>query len=322
MLTTLAVLLVGLPFAAGTASADAGQRIELRVLVIDSGVAGASEKAIAAQLAREGVPTTVVRLTDSARPQLTAGFLADADTQTAHFQGVVLPADNPVGLSAGELASLATFERTYGVREVLANVYPGTNVSPAFTGGVSTTLDGGSVTPTAAARADGFGYLRDAAFPVDDFDAAIGETYGTLGADPVLSPGETFSPFLTGSVTRTVLADGSVGPAASGWLAGVYGRDGREQLLINAAYNENQQWFGQFGHGAVSWLTRGINLGLQRNYFAVQVDDVFLPDGRWSIDGNCTPGDDCVGAFSTEDIRMTAADVAFLVDWQDRKSVV
>ena len=40
-------------------------------------------------------------------------------------------------------------------------------------------------------------------------------------------------------------------------------------------------------------MTRGIHLGYQRNYFAVHVDDVFLPDSRWSATGHCTPGDGC-----------------------------
>ncbi|HEX2806263.1 MAG TPA: fibronectin type III domain-containing protein, partial [Kineosporiaceae bacterium] len=68
--------------------------------------------------------------------------------------------------------------------------------------------------------------------------------------------------------------------------------------------------------GIVSWATRGIHLGYQRNYFNVHVDDVFLPDSRWSVSGNCTPGDDCIGNVTTTDIRMTAADVTKLVAWQ------
>ena len=34
----------------------------------------------------------------------------------------------------------------------------------------------------------------------------------------------------------------------------------------------------RIAEGIVSWATRGINLGYQRNYFNVHVDDVFLAD--------------------------------------------
>ena len=36
-------------------------------------------------------------------------------------------------------------------------------------------------------------------------------------------------------------------------------------------------------------MTRGIHLGLQRNYFAVHVDDVLLPDSRWSATATAPP---------------------------------
>ena len=87
--------------------------------------------------------------------------------------------------------------------------------------------------------------------------------------------------------------------------------------MVSAAYNDSMQWFNTVGHGIVSWMTRGIHLGYHRSYLDVQVDDVLLPDSRWSVDGNCTPGDDCVDpAVTTPDIRMTAADVQRLVAWQ------
>ncbi|HEX2809075.1 MAG TPA: fibronectin type III domain-containing protein, partial [Kineosporiaceae bacterium] len=100
-------------------------------------------------------------------------------------------------------------------------------------------------------------------------------------------------------------------------LAGVYAHDNREELVLPAAFNEYMQWFNEVAPGIVSWATRGIHLGYQRNYFNVHVDDVFLADSRWSVAGHCTPGDGCVDpTVTTPDIRMTAADVANLVAWQ------
>jgi hypothetical protein len=82
--------------------------------------------------------------------------------------------------------------------------------------------------------------------------------------------------------------------------------------VLSAAYNPYMQWYNELAPGIVAWMTRGIHLGYQRNYFAVHVDDVLMANGRWSVAGNCTPGDDCVDpTISTRDIRMTAADVTF-----------
>src|SRR5664280_2053599 len=93
---------------------------------------------------------------------------------------------------------------------------------------------------------------------------------------------------------------------------------GREDECLAAAFGGHQEWFNEIGHGIVTWLTRGIHLGQQRNYFAVQVDDVFLPDSRWSATGHCTPGDGCVDPnVTTTDIRMTPADVTKLAAWQN-----
>ena len=68
-------------------------------------------------------------------------------------------------------------------------------------------------------------------------------------------------------------------------------------------------------------MTRGVHLGYQRSYFAVQVDDVLLPDSRWSTTGRCTPGDDCpAGVPATGDIRMVPADVSALRAWQNDRA--
>ena len=38
----------------------------------------------------------------------------------------------------------------------------------------------------------------------------------------------------------------------------------------------------------LNWVTRGYFLGTQRNYFEIHVDDIFLPDDRWSTTENKT----------------------------------
>ena len=120
--------------------------------------------------------------------------------------------------------------------------------------------------------------------PIDDYDANVSEVPGYLtSVNPPLAAGETFTPLITAT------AGGKTGV-----LAGVDTRDGRDELAIMAAYNPSQLWWNEIAHGVVTWMTRGIHLGYQRNWFNVQIDDVFLPDSRWSASGNCTPGDGCV----------------------------
>ncbi len=302
-LVVLALVLVGLPFSAGSALAASNQRIELRVLVVSSGQP--SEEAIATQLDREGVPYTKVLIGDAGRPTIDAGFLADAATRTARFQAVVLPNHEGGGLAAEEVAALTDFERTYGIRQVSAYNWANPAIGLAYPT-YSGPLDAGSVAITDAGLAGPFGYL-DGALPIDDFAPGL-EVYGYLGQP--LSPqpeGQSFTPLMTATAGGT-----------TGVLAGVLAQGDREELVLTAAYNPSMQWWNQIAPGVVSWMTRGIHLGEQRNYFAVHIDDVFLPDSRWSVDGNCTPGDDCADpATTTEDIRMVASDVDRLLAWQD-----
>jgi hypothetical protein len=303
-LVVLALVTLGLPLLAGSAQAATGARVDLRVLVVSNG--DSSVEAIATQLDREGVPFTKVAANPAGRPAIDAAFLSDAATQRAKFQAVVLPNQAGGGLAAAEVAALTAYERLYGIRQVNAYDFPGATMglqAPAYTGSV----DGGTMTVTAAGKSGSFAYL-DGTLPLDDVDTAIVESYGYL-AQPV-SPqpaGQTFSPLLTGTVG-----------AANGVLAGVFAKDGREELVLTTAYNSNMQWWNEVASGVVSWMTRGVHLGYQRNYFAVHVDDVFLPDGRWSVSGNCTPGDNCVDpATTTTDIRMSAADVDRLIAFQN-----
>ncbi|MEP6463554.1 MAG: fibronectin type III domain-containing protein, partial [Frankiaceae bacterium] len=275
----------------------ASTRINLRVLVLTSG--GPSEEAIATQMSREGVPYDKFPVTEP----VNAALLEDAGA--AKYQAIVMPSQAPAELDATEMAVLATYERTYGVRQVSAYNYPGASMglqTPTFAG----ELDGAPASVTAAGRSGPFASLNGP-LTIDNFAAGL-EVYGYLAAPRTdLPAGESFTP----------LVQATVG-SATGALIGSYAHDGREELVLTAAYNPAMQWFNELGHGIISWMTRGIHLGYARNYFAVHIDDVFLPDGRWSVAGKCTPGDNCVDpTITTADIRMTPADVTRLVAWQN-----
>jgi hypothetical protein len=292
--------------AAPAVAADAQPITDLRVLAVTD-ASGASD-AIVAQLAAEGVPHTVVSLTDPGRPAITAAFLAsdDAGVPHARFQAVVLPSENPF-TDPAELTALHAFERQFGVRQVDSYVYPSPATGqnwPSYAG----PLDGTAASLTPAALAGPFGYLRGPV-PFEDVSPSVQETWGAISS-PL--PGAQFEPVLTAAAP---------GGGAPGVLAGILTADGRSELALNFAANPAQRQFQLLAHGIVGWATGGTYLGHYRNYLSVHVDDVFLPDSRWSPAGHCTPGEDCVTApgqppVTTAEIRMGPADVGTAIAWQ------
>lgn len=296
--TALVVTAAGPAFAEPAAEPSAGPRVDLKVLLVTDG--GATTGAIADHLDAQGVPYRTVNLNDPDRPVIDAAFLTDADG--ANFQGVVLPNANPF-TDPAELAALHAYEAQFGVRQVDSYLWPTPQVGlnyPAYSG----QLDGAAGAATAEGLAGPFRYLRGAV-PFEDDDPALWESYAFL-SQPLVDAPNTFTPLVTAAAP-----DGTPGV-----LAGVFGTDGREELVLTFAYNSAQQQFRLLAPGIVDWLTRGVHLGLYRNYLSVHVDDVFLGDARWHTGGNCTPGEDCTGGQTTTDIRMTADDVAYAAQWQ------
>jgi hypothetical protein len=93
--------------------------VNLNVLVVTDGTPPV--EAIRQQLTSEGVPATVVRLRDSSRPAITGAFLSRTlpdGTRGGNFDGIVLPGAVTSGLSGPEMTALATYESTFGVRQV------------------------------------------------------------------------------------------------------------------------------------------------------------------------------------------------------------
>jgi hypothetical protein len=294
----------------------AGPRVTLRVLVVSDGQTQTA--AIAGQLASEGVPYTVVDLTSASRPVINTAFLQDtvSGVPRAKFQAVVLPNENPFG-NATELAALTAFEAQFGVRQVDAYVYPSPAVGlnyPTYAGN----LDGSPAVATTAARAGALRYLKGSV-KFEDNSPVVDESYGYPVVPLADDPAHTahFEPYLTTPVPGVFATTGS--------LAGVYSHDGRNEMVMTFAYNGAQQQFKLIAHGLVTWMTKGIHFGYDRNYFAVHVDDVFLPDARWSTAAHCTPGEGCPipapgqPEVSTEDIRMIPADVTQAIKWQQQR---
>ncbi|MCX5211923.1 hypothetical protein OG689_22005 [Kitasatospora sp. NBC_00240] len=303
----VAVLLAG-GLQSSFANAATTTRIDLTVLVISDG--GPATAAIAAELASQGTPYKIVNLNDANRPVIDAAFLSDTvnGQPRAKFQGVVLPNDNPFAAGSAEMTALAAFEAAFGIRQVDAYTYarPDVGLNWAQNPGYIGSLDGAQGQVTTTGLAGPFGYLKGSV-PFEDNDPNIGESYGYL-ATPLA--GADFKPLVEAPIPGTT---------ERGSLVGEYTHDGRKELVVTFVYNQYQQQYRLLARGMVDWVTQGIHLGYDRNYFAAHVDDVFLADDRWDTTLKCTPGDvTCPPGTpeSTNPIRMTPADAQYAKQWQ------
>jgi len=296
---------VAAPFSAAPTAPPVGPHggVDLNVLVVTDGTPPV--EAIRQQLTTEGMPSTVISLHDSSRQTITGAFLArtlPGGAKGGNFDAIVLPGPSPSALSGAENAALAWYERTFNVREVDAYSPPmptmGMNSPPVYSGLLSGTM---GVT-NAGARA-GFGYLNES-FPFSGGPAGPAP-FGYL-AQPV--PGGGATPLVIAAIPH------SSGSAALIWQ---YDQGGREQLGIGFGYGYYQPQFHYLGHGIVSWVTRGVNLGDWRNYLDIAYDDMFLGDSQWSIKYHCTAGVTCPkGTPMNNGIRMQPADVTYAVQWE------
>lgn len=289
------------------ASAAEEPRIDLRVLVVDNG--DSPVEAITEELKSTGIPYTTVDLDEADRPTIDEAFLSDTvdGVPRARYQGVVLPNEAPFGAGSAEQTALETYERTFGIPQVDAYTWahPGVGLDYTDQGGWAGTLDGREASVTEAGQAGYFGYL-DGPLRFEDNSGSVQESYGY-----VARPREGFTSYVDIAVP---------GGEGRGSLVGEYAHDGRRELVVTFAYNDDQQQFRVLARGIVEWLTQGVHLGQSRNYFSVHVDDVFAPDSRWDTERNCTPGDfDCVGGDGegTTPIRMTADDAVYAARWQE-----
>ncbi|MFJ6773246.1 hypothetical protein ACIQOV_20220 [Kitasatospora sp. NPDC091257] len=287
-------------------------RIDLTVLVVDDG--GPSVAAITAELKSQGTPYKVVSLNDPNRPVINSAFLSDTvnGLPRGKFQGIVLPNENPFPNSAAEMTAIASYEAAFNVRQIDAYTWanPAVGLNYAQNPGFVGTLDGFQGATTAAGTSGPFGYLKGSV-PFEDNDTNVSESYGYL-ATPLagLPAGASFVPLVDAPIPNAT---------ARGSLVGEYTHDGRKELVVTFVYNQYQQQYRLLARGMVDWLTQGVHLGYDRNYFATHVDDVFLADDRWDTTLKCTPGDvTCPPGTpdTASPIRMTVDDADHLKQWQ------
>ncbi|MEV7924332.1 hypothetical protein [Kitasatospora sp. NPDC088779] len=294
------------------AHGDTPPRIDLTILVIDDG--GPSVAAITAELKNQGTPYKVVNLNDTNRPIINSAFLSDTvnGQPRGKYQGIVLPNENPFPNSAAEMTAIAGYEAAFGIRQIDAYTFasPAVGLNYAVNPGYYGTLDGFQGATTTAGTSGPFGYLKGSV-PFEDNDPTVSESYGYL-ATPLanLPAGASFVPLVDAAIPSTT---------SRGSLVGEYTHDGRKELVVTFVYNQYQQQYRLLARGMVDWITQGVHLGYDRNYFAAHVDDVFLADDRWDTVLKCTPGDvTCPPGTpdTASPIRMTPDDAQHLKQWQ------
>jgi hypothetical protein len=279
--------------------------VNLNVLVVTDGTPAV--ESIRQELRTEGIPFTVVNLHASSRRVITRAFLArtvPGGGMGGNFEGIVLPSASPPALSGAESAALAWYEQKFRVRQVDAYSPPmpdlGMISPPAYSG-----LLTGTMGVTRAGAGAGFGYLRGS-FPFSGGPAGPAP-FGYL-AQP--QPGAGATPLVNSTIP---------GSSGSGTLVWQYDQGGRQQLGIGFGYGYFQAQFHYLGHGIVSWVTRGVNLGSWRNYLDIAYDDMFLGNAQWSIKYHCTPslpGACPKGTPMTPGLRMVPADLAYAAQWE------
>ena len=160
------------------------------------------------------------------------------------------------GLDPSSWAALWDYERAFGVRQVALSASPGTTpedycIRAGWEGGVGSQPE--IATPTEAG-ATIFDRLRPNV-PIPISDAYVYRTR--------LQPGCRAQPILT------------MGPDVVGALSTA--PDGRERLGLTMTLPIGRTGADLMGYALLRWATKGVFLGEQRAWFAVDVDDWLLP---------------------------------------------
>src|SRR4051812_9521199 len=276
LVVTAALALALVSVASGALAPQPGQRIDLRVLVIGATGSEPTFAAWKAELTREGVPFDA-KVADAEAPFTDATFADYADNH-ARYQAVILASGDlvhqvtnpdgtvsfPSALADSEWTALAKLEQTFGIRQISDATFP--SAVHGLNGPTNTGEQGGNTGTLTPAGQSVFPYLKGPV-PIDNPSAAV-DAFGYQA-----TPAAQVAP----AAFQTLLA----GPNGSAYLGLYTHADGREEMVMTVDSNENQLHAELLRHGMLSWVTRGVYLGYQRNYFEMQVDDVFLPDARW-----------------------------------------
>jgi hypothetical protein len=294
-------------FTASAAAPQAGQRIDMKVLLLATDGTDGNMAAWEDNLKREGTPYTRI----NSATALTAATLADGDH--AKYQAVIVSGANgtatggvPAGFTPAEFDLLHAYELKFGIRQLDVNAFPGPVLGLNFAS-TTGTLDGMAASLTAVGQAQ-FPSLKGPV-PFEDLSPTVSESFG-----------ETATPCdATTAACNATSFETLVQAPGGASLAGVaQTKDGREELVSTFSANQFQLHNGLLRHEMLSWVTGGVYLGEDRSYLSMDVDDIFLPDDKWNPATHTTPEGTAAGQ---QDLRMTPADVTRLIAFQNANGI-
>ncbi len=291
------------------AAATTPPQIDLKILLIGGGSGDPTTTAWQAALDSEGVAYTLVNATGALGSETVSLPTLSSGTH-GYFNGVVV-ADSPTYFAAGQLSGLDSYESGFGIRQLDGYMYPSASLglTPAGAGAISGTAQ---LTPDALAQ------LPELKGPVP-FET------GSYGYPSTVVAGAPVTPWLkdaSGNVLGAVYQHPTTDPQA-----------GVAELSLTFDYSSTMLPWLLLSPGLVNWVTQSTHLGLYRNYFGQDVDDLFIADNEWSNKYQCTPGatnpDDVLcpagvggnAADGPPDVQMSAADVDYVAAWEQQTGI-
>ena len=315
--TVMACLLAATLLSVGTrpAAAASPPQLDLRILLVaDAATQGSTSAAWQSTLSNDGVAYTLVNASGPYGSE-TVSLPSLSSGSTGNFNGVVIT-DAPAGFAAGQLNALYGYESQFGVRQIDGSAYPSPALGQTAVAGASQTLDNTTASLTVAGLA-GLPALK----------GTLPFAAGTFGTPATAETGSPFTPWIENSAGQSLGGVYQHPSVDSDLQAGV------TELSLNFNYNANQiQWL-LLAPGLIDWVTQDTHLGLSRNYFGQDVDDVFIADNEWSTQYQCTPGAqdppdytcpagvDNNPADTPPDVQMSAADVAYVTNWEAQTGI-
>lgn len=266
----------------------AAARVRMRLLLL--GLTGQEPAFLAwtEWLANAGATFDAVALNDPGHRLALVDNSGDA-----RFQAIIQAEAGllQIALDPAERAQLERMERHHGLRRLTAYTLPTTDMglsAPHYSG----PLTEGQARVTQAGRAV-FPYLRDR-LPVDPGSwVHLSSPIDTEQWEPLIADD-----------------DGGV-------LVGIRrSPGGREEMVQTFSVNSIQAQGQILRRGQLDWLTRGIHLGLERNYLSVHVDDVLLANYSWNPEHHESE------SHPARTIRMSAEDARDAARWSRDRGMV
>ena len=292
--------------------------IGLRLLVVSADGSEVALPAIESALRYLGTPYTVHVATQQPNG-LTWSALVDGCR--ARYNGIILTTANlaytPDGgdtwlsaLTPAEFLALELYERTYDVRQASWFTFPTPDVGFQWGVAVDTTISPVLVRLTAEGQSV-FSYINSA--------STVGIGTGRRRPRQVPAPANPLQ-IMNATTYLAKPLDASTKPllvdAAGHALVAVHTYpDGRSNLAMTFDSNPHLLHNLLFSYGVINWVTKGLFIGERRVYMSPQIDDLFIPDSRWTAQTPCTTPVDATG----QELRITAADLNAVVAWQNLK---